>query len=77
VHFVLYRSDHCPACRKLSADLRHRCRRTDATLEERDILDHLEEAARLGITRPPAVVLDGRLLGQGPAALRGLRGKLR
>lgn len=73
MHFVLYRSDHCPACRKLSADLRRMCGELDASFEVRDVVEHLEEAAALGITRPPAVVMNGRLLGQGAAARTKLR----
>lgn len=66
---TLYVSRHCPACRRLSAALVAACRGRGVEPEVRDILAHLEAAARLGTTQPPAVVIDGRLLGQGAAAL--------
>ncbi|MGH8112180.1 MAG: hypothetical protein ACREPL_09650 [Rhodanobacteraceae bacterium] len=38
-----------------------------------DATEHLEAAARLRITRLPALVMDGKLLAQGPRALERLR----
>lgn len=38
-----------------------------------DATRHLEAAARLGITRLPALVVDGKLAAQGPRALQYLR----
>lgn len=73
---TLYVSQHCPACRRLSAELVACCRRGGVEPDVRDVLDHLETAARLGITRPPAVLLDGRLFGQGGAVLSKLKRKL-
>ncbi|MDD3765443.1 MAG: glutaredoxin [Pseudomonadota bacterium] len=73
MRLVLYRSDHCPACRRLSAELRRLCAGLGGSLEEKDVVVHLEEAAALGVTRPPAVAMNGRLLGQGSALLAKLR----
>jgi len=73
MHLVLYRSNHCPACRRLSAELRRLCADLGGAVEEKDVVAHLEEAATLGITHPPAVVMNGRLLGQGGAALARVR----
>lgn len=73
MHIVLYRSEHCPACRKLSAQLLHLCRKLDAHAEVKDVLEHLEEASAQGVTHPPAVVVNGRLLGQGAVALAKLK----
>ncbi len=74
-HIVIYQSVYCPACRRVSAELIDLCRQFDADTEVRDVLEHLEQAARLGIARPPAVVIDGRLFGQGNAVLGKLRRK--
>ncbi|MBU6416846.1 MAG: glutaredoxin [Xanthomonadaceae bacterium] len=38
-----------------------------------DVTKHLEAAARLRITRLPALVIDGRVVAQGPQALARLR----
>ncbi|MBN8735952.1 MAG: glutaredoxin [Xanthomonadales bacterium] len=38
-----------------------------------DATMHLEAAARLGITRLPALVVDGKLAAQGPRALARMR----
>ncbi|MDE2149349.1 MAG: glutaredoxin [Gammaproteobacteria bacterium] len=76
MQIVIYRSQHCPACRRLSAELTQLCRKLDATAESRDVLEHLEAAARLGIRQPPAVVIDGRLFGQGAAVLGKLKRRL-
>lgn len=70
---TLYASRHCPACRRLSDELVACCRRGGIEADVRDVLEHLETAARLGITRPPAVLLDGRLFGQGGAVLAKLQ----
>ncbi len=75
MHIVVYQSVYCPACRRVSAELIDLCRQFDADTEVKDVLEHLEHAARLGITRPPAVVIDGRLFGQGNAAVVKLRRK--
>lgn len=73
MHIVIYQSEHCSACQRVTADLIGVCRQLDAATKVRDILGHLEQAARLGITRPPAVIVDGRLFGQG----NGVAAKLR
>ena len=74
-HIVVYQSLYCPACRRIAAELIDLCRQLDADVEVRDVMEHLEQAARLGIARPPAVVVDGRLFGQGHAVLGKLRRK--
>lgn len=75
MHIVVYQSEHCPACRRVTAELVGVCRQLDAATEVREVVAHLEHAARLGITRPPAVVVDGRLFGQGHDVLSKLRRK--
>ncbi len=75
MHIVVYQSEHCPACRRVATALIAVCRELDAATEVRDVLVHLEQAARLGITRPPAVVVDGRLFGQGSTVADKLRRK--
>lgn len=52
----------CAAARKtleaiLSGDLREAIR-----YRERSVLEHLERAVELGVTRTPALVIDGRLV---------------
>lgn len=76
MHIVIYRSEHCPACRKLSAELTRLCSKLEATMENRDVLADLEHAARIGITQPPEVVIDGHLFGQGAAVLGKLKRKI-
>lgn len=74
---MVYQSVYCPACRRVSAELIDLCRQFDANTKVRDVVEHLEQAARLGITRPPAVVINGRLFGQGGTVLGKLRRKER
>ena len=76
MHVIVYQSRHCPACRQISGQLIQLGRQLDADVETRDLLEHLEAAARLGISHPPAVVIDGRLFVQGAAALVKLRRRL-
>lgn len=64
----LYHSPHCPACRSLE-----RMFRKDFPIRRRDLARHLELAARLGITRPPALVVDGRVVAQGAAVVPAVR----
>ncbi len=73
MHIVIYHSQHCPACRQLSSELVECCRRGSVEPEVHDVLEALEAAARLGVSQPPAVVIDGRLFGQGAAVLRKLK----
>ncbi len=75
MHIVVYQSEHCPVCRRVTAELVDVCRQLDAATEVREVLAHLEQAARLGITRPPAVIVDGRLFGQGHGVSTKLRRK--
>lgn len=64
----IYYSPYCRGC-GIS-----RLRRTDHAAEQWiDVTVHLEAAARLRITQLPAVVIDGRLIAQGPAAVRRLK----
>lgn len=45
-----------------------------------DVTRHIDEAVRLGITHPPAVVVGGRLLAQGtdvPGALERLGARVK
>jgi len=70
---IVYVSRHCPACRQLSSELVECCRGSGVEPEVRDVLAELEAAARLGVSQPPAVVIDGRLFGQGAAVLRKLK----
>lgn len=64
----LYFSPWCTACggRGLRDGERGNARWIDVT-------KHLEAAARLRITRLPALVVDGRMVAQGPQALARLR----
>lgn len=39
------------------------------TVVWKDVTRHLEAAVTLGVARPPAVVVDDRLVAQGPEAL--------
>ncbi|MGH8222837.1 MAG: thioredoxin family protein [Woeseiaceae bacterium] len=64
----LYYSPYCTACadpRRLDAESR------DAVVWK-DITEHLAEAVSLGIVQPPALVIDGRVVAQGRAALQQL-----
>lgn len=71
----LFHSPYCPACRALD-----QVGGGDPAIVRRDLVRHLEEAVSLGITRPPALVVDGRLIAQGAAviaAAKKLRGQER
>jgi len=63
---TVYYSPYCPVCRAPR-------RGAPAGIVWRDVTRHLEEAAALGVRRPPAVVIDGRLRCQGAAAVSRLR----
>ncbi|MDE2085820.1 MAG: glutaredoxin [Xanthomonadaceae bacterium] len=62
---------YSPWCRACGGDAR-RAASNDAMVWI-DITRHIEQAVRLGITRPPALVIDGRLVAQGPRAVERLR----
>lgn len=69
--FMLTEIYYSPYCRSCGIT---RLRRTDNAAEQWiDVTVHLEAAARLRITQLPALVIDGRLIAQGPAAVRRLR----
>lgn len=63
----LYYNPWCTACG--SADALH----GGEKIRWIDVTRHLEAAARLRITRLPALVVDGKLIVQGPRALERLR----
>jgi hypothetical protein len=60
----LFHSPHCPVCRALDP-----VGGGDLVIVRRDLVRHLEEAVRLGITQPPALVVDGRVIAQGAAVV--------
>lgn len=68
----LYHSPYCPACRALEREFGK-----DFPVLRRDLARHLEQAARLGIRRPPALVVDGRVVAQGAAVVAAVRKLLR
>lgn len=56
----IYHSPHCTACESLIEKwVGH------ARIRRVNVCTHLEAAAALGISRPPALVIDGRLVAQG------------
>ena len=73
---TIFTSQHCPACRRVSAELIAVCRRGGLEPEVLDVIAHLEAAAQFGVSQPPAVVINGRLLAQGARAPHRLRGVL-
>lgn len=63
----LYHSPHCTACESLVEQW------TGQTAIRRlDVCKHLERAARLGISHPPALVVNGQLLAQGAQVKQAL-----
>lgn len=60
----VYFSPHCTACSKALQTLRTDVRFSQ--VEWRDILAHLNDAVAYGILTPPGLVVDGKLLAQGP-----------
>lgn len=73
MHVTIYASRHCAGCRALSERLVHWANEIGAVLDVREISTHIEEAARLRIIRPPAVVINGKLFGQGAGVLDKLQ----
>lgn len=63
-----YYSPYCTAC----ASPRVRASAKDIGVVAREITEHLAEAVSLGIVQPPALVVDGRVVAQGAAAIREL-----
>lgn len=63
---------YSPWCRACGSDLQG-SPADRAGVDWIDITAHIEQAVRLGITRPPALVIDGRLTAQGPRAIERLR----
>lgn len=63
---IVYYSPYFPACRMP----RHGA---PAGLIWCDVAQHLEQAAALGVTLPPAIVVDSKLRWQGSEALRRQR----
>lgn len=64
----LYYNPFCTACGGGAAKA-HRAE----SVHWIDATQHLEAAARLGITRLPALVVGGKLIAQGPRALTQMR----
>lgn len=64
----LYYSPYCAGCGSAPEQAGE-----DAQVRWIDATTHLEAAARLRITRLPALVADGRVIAQGPHALEHLR----
>lgn len=64
----VYYSPFCRACGGPPSEARSG---PDAatTVVWKDLTQHLEAAVALGVARPPAVVMNGRLVAQGPEAL--------
>jgi len=73
MHVTIYASRHCAACRALSERLVGWANEVGAVLDIREISTHIEEAARLRIICPPAVVINGKLFGQGAGVLDKLQ----
>lgn len=67
----LYHSPHCKACESLVERWA-----VFAEIRRMDVCMHLEAAAALGISRPPALVVDGQLVAQGPKVIDALRALL-
>ncbi|CAN5147155.1 hypothetical protein BH24PSE2_BH24PSE2_06770 [soil metagenome] len=63
----VYYSPFCEACSGLRGPA------PDGAVIWKDVTRHIEEAVRLGIFKPPALVVDGRLVDQGTRALARLR----
>ncbi|MGB8378358.1 MAG: hypothetical protein WCE70_07835 [Rhodanobacteraceae bacterium] len=66
MQIIVYYSPHC-ACGPEPGTVGR------SGLVWRDVTRHVGEAAALGVTRPPAVVVNGRLRWQGIEAARRLR----
>lgn len=64
----LYYSPFCAVC----TDPRQYAGMRRDEFVMKNVTEHIGEAVRLGIVRPPALVIDGRLVAQGAAAIRGL-----
>lgn len=64
----VYYSPFCRACGGPLAEARG-APGVATSVVWKDVTRHLEAAVVLGVARPPAVVVDGRLVAQGPEAL--------
>jgi thioredoxin-like negative regulator of GroEL len=74
----LYYSPYCRHCEGMREKLRMLAAQPPGRIafRERNVLDHIEEAAALGIRSTPALVVDGRLVACGVLEPRRLRALL-
>lgn len=61
MRIVLFHSPHCRACEQFVG------RWPALPIQRLDVCQHLERAAALGVSRPPALVVDGALIAEGAA----------
>lgn len=62
----LYYSPYCDAC----ANPHVRAAAESHGVTVKDVAEHLAEAVSHGIVQPPALVIDGRVVAQGSAAIQ-------
>lgn len=69
----LFTAPHCPYCASAHERLAEALAGRPVELTRQDILRQIDRAVDLGIRRTPALVLDGRLIHQGPLSRRRLQ----
>ena len=69
----LFCAPHCSNCRTAAERLRHWTIDGDVELQLHSIVDEIDRAVDLGIRQAPALVIDGRLMHQGPLSNQRLQ----
>ncbi len=65
MNIELYYAPHCPRCHRVRQRVARLCAERGLALMERNVLEHLAQAAALGIRATPSLVIDGRLAASG------------
>jgi len=63
----LYYAPHCPICQGAKAVVEQAAGalKLDNPVQERNVVEHLDEAVAAGVRRTPALTLNGRLIAAG------------
>lgn len=69
----IYSASHCPHCSAATERIRDWLADVDFELQRHNVLDNIDRAVELGIRQTPALVVNGKLIHQGPMTEKRLQ----